>query len=106
MAGERRESSMSTQEALREAEERFRTAFEHAPIGMAIEDLEGSFVQVNHKLCEITGYSEAELLERSFGDIAHPDDLHADIELRRRAVTGERNTYQIERRYTKKNGDV
>lgn len=106
MSNDRADRAGSTQEALRDAEERFRTAFEHAPIGMAIEDLEGSFVQVNHKLCEITGYSEVELLQRSFGDIAHPEDLDADIELRRRAVTGERNTYQIERRYTKKNGDV
>jgi diguanylate cyclase (GGDEF)-like protein/PAS domain S-box-containing protein len=100
------EESRSAEEALREAEERFRTAFAHAPIGMAIEDLDGRFLQVNHKLCEITGYTEAELLERAISDITHPDDTGADIELRRRALKGERNSYQIEKRYLKKNGDA
>jgi diguanylate cyclase (GGDEF)-like protein/PAS domain S-box-containing protein len=96
----------STEEALREAEERFRTAFEQAPIGMALEDLDGRLVQVNHKLCEITGFAESELLERTFRDITHPEDVDADVELRRRALIGERDNYQIEKRYTKKNGDV
>jgi diguanylate cyclase (GGDEF)-like protein/PAS domain S-box-containing protein len=96
----------TTEKALREAEERFRTAFEQAPIGMAIEDLDGRLVQVNHKLCEITGFAEAELLDRSFRDITHPEDVDADVELRRRALKGERDNYQIEKRYTKKNGAV
>ena len=64
-----------TQLALREAEERFRRAFEEAPIGMAMLDLEGRFVQVNDALCEITGYSREQLEASSLAAITHPDDV-------------------------------
>ncbi|MGO9752789.1 MAG: putative bifunctional diguanylate cyclase/phosphodiesterase [Solirubrobacteraceae bacterium] len=64
-----------TENDLREAEERFRRAFDEAPIGMAMLDLELYFVQVNDALCEITGYSREQLEATSLGAITHPDDL-------------------------------
>ena len=60
---------------IQEAEERFRGAFEDAPIGMALMDLDGRFQQVNGALCEITGYSRGELEGTSFESITHPDDM-------------------------------
>ncbi len=60
---------------LREAEERFRRAFDEAPIGMAMLDLELRFVQVNDALCEITGYAREQLEATSLGAITHPDGL-------------------------------
>ena len=60
---------------IQEAEERFRGAFEDAPIGMALMDLDGRFQQVNGALCEITGYSREELEGTSFESITHPDDM-------------------------------
>ena len=56
------------------AEERLSLAFDSAPIGMALAGADGRFVRVNRVLCEMTGYSAAELLQRSFADLAHPDD--------------------------------
>ena len=64
-----------TELALRGAEERFRRAFDEAPIGMAMLDLEGRFMEVNDALSEITGYSREQLEASSLTAIAHPDDL-------------------------------
>jgi PAS domain S-box-containing protein len=93
-------------EALREAEERFRGAFEHAAIGMALVAPDGRWLRVNHAVCEIVGYNEQELLERSFQDITHPDDLDADVEAVRRMLAGEIRSYQIDKRYIHRDGHV
>jgi len=96
----------SMEAALRESEERFRRAFDDAAIGMALVALDGRFLQVNLALCEITGYSEAELLGNFFQDITHPDDLNADLEFIRQVLAGERRTYQMEKRYIHKSGHI
>ena len=64
--------------ALREAEERFRRAFDEAPIGMAMLDLDGRFIEVNEALTAITGHSRDELEQTSLEAITHPDDLDAE----------------------------
>src|SRR5215510_602711 len=63
------------QAALRQSEERFRSAFDHATIGMALIDLDGRFLQVNRSVCELFGYSEQELIGGNFKSHTHPDDL-------------------------------
>ncbi len=69
--------------ALQESEERFRLTFDEAPIGMALVALDGRFIRVNRALCEIVGYSSAELTGLTFQAITHPDDLDADRALAR-----------------------
>lgn len=90
--------------ALRESEERFRSAFDHAPIGLAIVSLDGRFRQVNWSLCELIGYTESELLDKTFLEITHPDDLADDLAQVARLWAGEINTYQLEKRYLHKDG--
>jgi diguanylate cyclase (GGDEF)-like protein/PAS domain S-box-containing protein len=90
--------------ALAEEGERFRAAFEDAPIGMALVAPEGLFLRVNRTLCELTGYSESELLERSFQDITHPDDLDADLDQVQRVLAGEIRSYQLAKRYRHRDG--
>ena len=68
------------EDTLRESEERFSGAFEHAPIGVALVSPDGRWLKVNRALCELVGYSEAELLARTFQDITHPEDLELDLE--------------------------
>lgn len=84
----------------------FQSAFEFAAIGMALLSVEGKWLRVNRSICEITGYSEVELLERTFQDITHPDDLEADLENASKMLAGEINTYQMEKRYFHKNGSI
>ena len=96
----------AAERATRDAEERFRLAFEHAPIGIALVSPEGRFLRVNGKLCEMTGYAEATLLARTFQDITHPDDLDADLEHVRAMVAGEIRAYEMEKRYFRADGSI
>src|ERR1039458_2660096 len=70
----------AAEEALRESEARFRSAFENTLFGMAIIALDGRYLQVNQSLCRITGFSEQELLQRDFAALTHPDDLRESLE--------------------------
>jgi diguanylate cyclase (GGDEF)-like protein/PAS domain S-box-containing protein len=94
------------QRALEEAEERFRRAFDDAPIGMALVSLDGHWLRVNPSLCRLTGYSEAELLGRTFQDLTHPDDLEANLTEVRKVMDGQRRAMKIEKRYIRADGKI
>ncbi len=89
--------------ALRESEERFRSAFDYATIGMGVVSLDGRWLQVNPSLCHIVGYEEAELLSSNIHDITHRDDLVALDEQIQRLADGTISSHQTEIRYTHKN---
>lgn len=94
------------EEALREEEERFRSAFEFAAIGMAVVTLDGRFSNVNPALCELVGYNDNELTQLKFHDITHPDDLEADLGQVRKLLNGEVRSYSMEKRYFHKQGQI
>jgi two-component system, cell cycle sensor histidine kinase and response regulator CckA len=102
----RRRFQMAAERRLQESEERFQSAFEYAAIGMALVAPDGHWLKVNRALCAILGYSEKELLEGSFQEITHPDDLASDLENVRRLLAGRIPTYQMEKRYLRKDGAV
>ncbi|AIF46287.1 sensor domain-containing protein [Dyella japonica] len=91
---------------LRESEQRFFGAFQHAPIGMALVTIDGHMLRVNAALCDMLGYSEQELLTRALPDLTHVDDLPASRELSRSLREGRRETYQLEKRYIHRDGHV
>ena len=91
---------------LRDSETRFRGVFSQASVGLALLDAEGHWIKVNQPLCEITGYSEAELLVTDFQAITHPDDLGKDVEQARQVMAGEIDGYQMEKRYIRKDGSI
>jgi diguanylate cyclase (GGDEF)-like protein/PAS domain S-box-containing protein len=90
----------------REAEERFRLAFDNAPIGMCLVGPGGRFMQVNRALCEMLGYPEGELLERAVVDVTHPDDLAATSAAITDLATGRAVTFHAEKRYLHADGHV
>ncbi len=95
-----------TLRSLQESEERFRATFEQAAVGMAHVALEGHWLRVNQKLCEIVGYSREELLTKTFQDITHPDDLETDLAYVRQVLADEIKTYSMEKRYFCEDGRV
>ncbi|HEX8351603.1 MAG TPA: PAS domain S-box protein, partial [Pyrinomonadaceae bacterium] len=92
--------------ALRESEGRFRSAFDHAAIGMALVSPEGRWLQVNRSLCAILGYTEEELLGMSFQQITHPEERASALAHVRQMLDGEMPTCQTEKRYFHKDGHV
>lgn len=91
-------------EALLDSESRFRSTFEHAPVGIAHIATDGRFLRVNRRFGEIVGYSIEELLKHSFRDLTHPDDLPIDDEIARRLLAGDLASHAREKRYIHKNG--
>lgn len=81
-----------------------RQIFEHAPIGMALLDLKGRWLDVNAQFCRIVGYSRDELLHLSFRDITLDADLEGDAELLEQLLSGQIPSYQREKRYLRKDG--
>ncbi len=99
---ERRKTEME----LRRSENQFRAAMQYSAIGIALVAPNGHWLKVNQALCDILGYTEAELLASDFQSITHPDDLDADLEQVRRVIEGEITTYQMEKRYFHKEGHL
>ena len=85
---------------------RFRAIFTNAAVGIARVALDGRFLEVNERLCEILGYTSDELLTKTFGDITHRDDLMNDLRGMKRMLAGEIENYLREKRYRRKDGSV
>jgi diguanylate cyclase len=94
------------EKALRTSEERFRHAFDDAPIGMSLVNPDGRWLKVNRALNNMLGYTEAELLATDFQHVTHPDDLTKDLELVRQVLAGTIPSYRMEKRYFHKTGKV
>jgi PAS domain S-box-containing protein len=91
---------------LRESEERFRTAFEHGIVPMALNSLDHRLLRVNAAFCQMLGYPEAELLRRNFLEITHPDDVAANRAGLEQVTAGALPSFRMEKRYIQKNGRV
>lgn len=98
--------SRRAQAELREAEELFRSTFEDAAIGVALVAPDGRWLRVNRALCALLGFTAEELLQRSFQDITHPDDLNADLELVQSVLADRLPGYEMEKRYIRKDETV
>lgn len=88
------------------AERQWRLTVQHAPIGIALVSLDGHWLHVNPALCRIVGYSETELLSKTFQDITFPEDLDADLDLLNQVVTGAMDDYTLDKRYVHSDGHL
>jgi PAS domain S-box-containing protein len=95
------------QRALLASEARQQSAYQLVSVGLCqVSTVDGRFLRVNRRLCEITGYDEAELLSLRYADITHPDDRERDIEQFSAMVTGRTPRYESETRYVRKDGRI
>jgi PAS domain S-box-containing protein len=94
------------EQALTASEERFRTIFEHAAVGIARISPQGRWLAVNRRLSQIVGYSREELLSKSLQDIVHPDDLDADNAHIEAMQAGGQDSCRFEQRLLRKDGCI
>ena len=91
---------------LAESEDRFRSTVANSPVGLALVSLEGRWIEVNRALSVLLGYSADELSRLTFQQLTHADDLEADLHLVNELLLGQRSSYQMEKRYIRKDGSV
>lgn len=94
------------EKALRKNETLFRATFEQAAVGLAHVSLQGNFLRVNQRLCDILGFSRQELLQLNFKDITHPDDIRDNLEHARHLVEQRIKSYSKEKRYLTKDNSI
>src|SRR5688500_16156755 len=96
----------TAESALRESEERFRRTFELAGSGVAHVGMDGRFLRVNRRLCEMFGRAESELVGRSVKELSHPDDRDVSDTARARMHRGEVDVARLQKRYLRKDGST
>jgi PAS domain S-box-containing protein len=89
-----------------ESEERFRLTFDQSPLGLAIVSLDNKLVRVNDALCRMTGYSKAELQEKTMMQITHPDDIQISIHENARLMSGDVEHLSRQKRYICKDNSI
>lgn len=94
------------EQALRDSEERFRLAFDHAGGGMTLTAPNGRLLRVNDRFAAMLGYTREELQALNYGAITHPDDVEVSIEQVRRTLAGEQSGFHTESRYRRKDGGL
>jgi len=95
------------EEFFRRGERKFRAIYEQAPTGIAtLDSLSGQFTQINKKYCDITGYSQEEMVDLTVQELTHPDDLPADMDHMQQLLANQITNFQIEKRYIRKNGEI
>lgn len=97
--------SLQARQSLRSHDERCRSFFEHAPIGMAEVSEQGRWLRANPSMCRLLGYSEKELQGLTLDDLTHGPDGKVDLSLVKEMTTGAGAAYQAEKRCIKKGGE-
>jgi len=92
--------------ALNESLERFETLFNEAPMGIVLSGMDHRFYMANKEFTDLFGYEEEEIKNMTFADLTHPEDLEESSLLTRELVQGKRESFQIEKRYFKKNKEL
>ena len=101
-----KESDFKELTQIKESEERFRKTFEKAAVGIAHVGVNGNFILINQKFCDIVGYSQQEMLKLTFQDITHPDDLGPDLNNVQQLLDQDIETYSMEKRYFRKDKSI
>jgi PAS domain S-box-containing protein len=95
------------EENLRASEERFRTLFEQAAVGVAlVETKTGRYVRINQKYCDFLGYTLEEMLQLRFQDVTYPEDTQTNVDYNGLLIEGKVREFEIEKRYLRKDGQM
>ncbi|MFZ5857262.1 MAG: PAS domain S-box protein [Chloroflexota bacterium] len=100
------EERREIEEVLRISQKNFMSYFNMGAVGMAVTTPDQQWLEVNDRLCEMMGYSREELRQIHWNELTHPDDLAANLELFEQAIRGERDSYQMDKRFVRKDGGI
>jgi PAS domain S-box-containing protein len=106
LSAELRTEQVEARRSLADSEARFRATFENAAVGVALVGCDGSILRANNSFARMLGYSVEELKRRTFQDLTHPDDLANNLSVLNRTLLGDADSYCIEKRYIRKDGDI
>lgn len=96
-----------TEEALRESEERFRTIFEQAAVGVALLDTRtGRYARINQTYCDFLGYTPQEMLQTGFQNVTYAEDVQANTDHNTQLILGQIRTFSLEKRYVRRDGTI
>ncbi len=90
------------EDELRQSEAQFKGAFEHSPVGMALINVDGYYIEVNERLCEILGYTNQELKSLTFQELTYSEDLEIDLVYKQDLDLGKIANFSSEKRFVKK----
>ena len=93
-------------EALAASEATFRGYFNMGTVGMCVTSLDKGWIAVNDCLCRMLGYTREELLQLTWVELTHPDDLTADVDLFNQVLAGKRESYELDKRFIRKDGQI
>lgn len=91
---------------LEESRRIFKNAFDYSSIGMALVDIQGRWINVNQSICDMFGYTREEMLQRTFMDMTHPDDIAEDMGYVKQLLNHEIDNYRMEKRFFRKDGSI
>ncbi len=94
------------EQALRSSEARFRSIFDYSKVGMTLLGPDYKYLKVNRAFCEMTGYSEQELLAHDFREITHPDDIETNLAWSKKLRAGEVDFFNMEKKFICKDSSI
>ena len=100
------QQNSAIEQTLKESEERFRSTFEQTAVGMAHVGVDGRWIRVNQKLCDLLGYSSTEIENLNVYDVTYPADLAADLAAAQKIISGELEEYSLDKRFVRKDGAI
>jgi polar amino acid transport system substrate-binding protein len=103
---ERTAELKENQARLEQSEKRFRGYFEHSQVGMTVTSPEKGWIEVNHQLQQMLGYSLDELRQMTWAELTHPDDLEEDLKNFEQLLAGEIDDYAMDKRFVRKDGEI
>ena len=94
------------EEALRKSRKEFQTYFDSNSVGLSVTSVDNTWIEVNQKLCDIFGYTKAELVQYNWLNLTHPEDLSDNLKLFNQTLDGEIDNYSLEKRFFRKDGSI
>ena len=98
--------SARTEEALQRSRKEFQDYFDSGSVGLSVTAPDKTWIEVNQRLCKMLGYTREELLNLTWLDLSHPDDLTANLKLFQQALDGKIDNYELDKRFIRKDGRI